>query len=83
MRRIVLMRRKNKLKKLELYLAREPGGDFLKEINGWVKESFGEDVVLKITVDGSILGGAVVIYEGKYFDGSLRKKIMEMEGVIK
>jgi F0F1-type ATP synthase delta subunit len=38
-----------------------------------VVSTFGTSVVLDIRIDGTILGGCIFLYKGKYYDYSLRK----------
>jgi len=62
-------------KKLELVIAFEPDDDLRASLLDWAQEQFGEDVMLKIRIDKSLIAGAQVYFEGKYVDLSLSKKI--------
>ena len=64
---------KNQL--LNLAVALKPDESFLAKLSGWVKVNIGERAVLEIEVDAAILGGALVSYNGKYRDYSLRKAL--------
>lgn len=63
------------LSEIKLSLATEPSENLLGVIFNWVYQNAGEGLLIDIEVDGSILGGAKVSYNGKYFDGSLVKSI--------
>jgi F0F1-type ATP synthase delta subunit len=68
---------KIKLKKLELVLAFEPDGKLVEKISRKVEEALGRGITMNIKVDKSILGGAVIFFDGRYYNGSLRKKLEE------
>lgn len=63
------------LKELKLTVALEPTETGLDRIHSWIIENIGEEVVLDISKNPAILGGAVVIYKGNYRNYSLRKKL--------
>jgi len=60
---------------VSLTVALKPDESFLEKLSGWVKVNIGERAVLEIEVDAAILGGALVSYNGKYRDYSLRKAL--------
>lgn len=47
----------------------------IDRISSFVKEQFGEDVILEVLKDESIVGGSIVEFEGVYRDYSLNKMI--------
>jgi F0F1-type ATP synthase delta subunit len=63
---------------VELVIAFEPTEEHLDVFNAWVKENIGENVLLKLTFNPEILGGAIVISKGEYRDLSL-KRVFETE----
>ena len=65
----------NQIKFLELTLAVDPTKKTLDRIINWVAETINQRVALDIKIDQSIIGGAVIIFEGKYFDGSVKAKL--------
>jgi F0F1-type ATP synthase delta subunit len=64
-----------KLKVIKLVLAFDPAEKTIERIHGFVKENVGIGYILDIEVSPSVLGGATVIFDGKYNDYSLKKKI--------
>ena len=66
------------LKILELNIAFDPSDKTIETIHDWVLNNIGEDYVLSVTVDKRLIGGAIVIYDGKYKDFSLKKKLDEV-----
>ncbi|MBL7078035.1 F0F1 ATP synthase subunit delta [Candidatus Shapirobacteria bacterium] len=64
-------------KTVDLTLAFSPGKDLLKKITAFVREKVASGAVLKITVDPKILGGAIISFQGKYLDGSLKEAILK------
>lgn len=67
---------KNKLKSLRVLkidLAFEPKPATLNKISAWVKENAGEDILLEIGLDRTIVGGARIIFGGKYVEETLEK----------
>ena len=61
------------LKVLELTVAFEPKGQTVERIWQWVRANVGEGIILKFSLDRSIGAGAIVVYEGKFRNYSLRK----------
>lgn len=66
------------LKQLDLTLAYEPTEDALERFSSFVKQNVGDNVLLRISYDPNIIGGAIVIYEGEYRDFSF-KRIFESQ----
>lgn len=73
-----LSERLKKLKVLELTLAFEPTQEEIFNIYNWVKENLGDDVILDIKLDKSILGGAIIVFEGLYKDYTVKKQLEEV-----
>lgn len=67
-----------KLKAFKITLAFDPTEKTINKLSSWVKINMGENIILEIEKDTSLLGGAVFVNEGKYMDFSLRKKIEEV-----
>jgi F0F1-type ATP synthase delta subunit len=64
-----------KLKVIKLTLAFKPGQKTIENIHNYVKENMGIGYILDIEVSEDILGGAVIMFNGKYSDFSLKKSI--------
>jgi F0F1-type ATP synthase delta subunit len=63
------------LKSVKLILACEPSIKLVETIALWLKANVGRSVVLDITLDKKLIGGAIVEYDGKYGDFSLKSKL--------
>jgi F0F1-type ATP synthase delta subunit len=64
-----------KLKIIKLVLAFKPTQKTIENIHNFIKESIGIGFILDIEVTEDILGGAVIMFNGKYSDFSLRKSL--------
>ncbi len=64
-------------RKAELVIAVSPNQRLTLRLSEWVKENFGQDVLLDLLYDPGILGGAIVSFGGKYMDFSLRPQVAE------
>jgi len=62
-----------KFKVIKLVLAFEPTHQTIDKIHNYIFENIGIGYILDIEVDETILGGSVVIFNGKYKDFTLRK----------
>ena len=60
-------------------LAIDPTPETIDRLFDWVKKNLGEGIVLDIDKDESILGGAIISFDGIYNDLSLRKTL---EGIF-
>jgi F0F1-type ATP synthase delta subunit len=69
-----------RLKVVKLILAFEPTGKTIANIHNFVKETLGIGYILEIEVSKEVLAGAVVIFNGKYVDFSLKKRIEDTFG---
>lgn len=65
-------------KVIKLILAFEPSQKTIENIHNFVSENIGVGFVLDIEKDESVLGGSVVIFNGKYNDFTLRKTLGEV-----
>ena len=64
-----------KFEVIRLVLAFDPTNKTIENIHNFVKETLGIGYILDIEVSQSILAGAIVIFNGKYIDYSLKKRI--------
>ncbi len=53
---------------IKLTIAFDPSHQIIETISNWISKNLGEGYILDIDTDKSILGGAVVVFEGKYKD---------------
>jgi hypothetical protein len=60
---------------LHLTLAYQPGNDEINQLAEWARTQTGKPVVLHLYHNSSLLGGAVITFEGKYIDLSLKKRL--------
>ena len=64
-----------KLRVLRIYIALEPSEKLLESIKSWLEEKAGEDIILEVEVDRQILGGARLVFEGKFREITLARLI--------
>lgn len=62
---------------LKLAIAFSPSQSIVSEISSWAKTNIGEDVLVDLTYDESVIGGAQITFEGEFKDYSIRKKFEE------
>ncbi len=67
-----------KFKIIKLNIAFNPNEETVEKLNAWVVENLGMGYILDISVNSSVLGGAVIVYNGVYKDFSLVKRIEEV-----
>lgn len=72
-----------KFKVIKLILAFDPTRQTIENIAEFVSENIGIGYILDVEIDESVLGGAVVMFNGKYNDFTLKKNIEEAFGVKK
>ncbi len=70
-----LKERLTKLKTIKLTLAFEPSEVGLDKIHEWIRRNVGEGIVFDISINPTLLGGAVIVSGGEYRDYSLRRKL--------
>ena len=59
-------------------LAFEASREFLIKIKQWFKEKNQREVILDLSVNPEVVGGAIIEYQGKYRNLSVGKKIDEL-----
>lgn len=62
---------------LHITIAYEPKGFQMKPLNEWLSKNFDRKVLLDITVDHTIIGGALIQSGGYYKDYSVRKSLLD------
>lgn len=63
---------------LRLTLAVEPSEFMINSISRWARINLEQGILLDLSLDRSIIGGANIIYLGKLYDFSLRRKLREI-----
>jgi F0F1-type ATP synthase delta subunit len=84
----ILKKLMKKFKVIKLILAFDPTRKTIENIHNFVKDIAGIGYILDIEVEADLLGGAVVIFDGKYYDFTLKKRIEESfrdkrEGIVR
>ena len=64
-----------KLKVVKLVLAFDPTIKTITNIHNFIKDNVGIGYILDIETSENVLGGAIIIFAGKYNDFTLKKKI--------
>ena len=67
-----------KFKIIKLILAFDPAYQTIEKIHDYISENIGIGYILDIEIDETVLGGSVVIFNGKYKDFTLRKSLDEL-----
>jgi len=67
-----------KLKILKLNLAFETSQNSIDNLFAWVLKNLGSGIILNINTDKSIIGGAIIEFNGRYKDLTLKKKLEEV-----
>lgn len=63
---------------LTLTLSIEPTTELIQAINEWIILNLRKAIILDFELDQKIIGGAIVAYQGKIVDHTLKKKIDAM-----
>jgi F0F1-type ATP synthase delta subunit len=64
-----------KFKIVKLVLAFDPTRKTIEHIHSFIENAIGVGYILDIEVSEDVLGGAIIIFNGKYYDFSLKKNI--------
>ena len=65
---------------LKISLSFEASENSIDNLFNWVLKNLGNGIVLDIKTDKAILGGAIIEFEGRYKDLTLKKKLEEAFG---
>lgn len=60
---------------LSLTLAYSPTKKMLTSVCERIKGEFGQDVVVEFNINPELVAGAIIVFEGKYLDMSVKKKL--------
>ncbi|MDP3941437.1 MAG: F0F1 ATP synthase subunit delta [bacterium] len=64
-----------KAKVVSLTIAFPASKRIVEKIASQVKESFGSNLLVEISINQELVGGAVIIYKGNYIDLSVKRKV--------
>lgn len=64
-----------KLPVLQLTLAYRPTNEHIISLSEWIRRETNKSVVLQLHYNQNILGGAIITFEGRYLDLSLKTKL--------
>lgn len=67
-----------KFKVISLVLAFDPTYKTIKRIHNFIKETIGIGYILDIEVSEDALGGAIVMFNGKYLDFTLNRRVKDV-----
>lgn len=68
----------SKFKTLKIDLAFEPTNEVINQLNFWVDEKLGLEVVLDLGYEKTLIGGARIIFKGQYGDFSTVKLLEDI-----
>lgn len=63
---------------IKITIAFSPSDSFLEEISQWLENEVGERVIIDLTVNHRIVGGAIIEYQGRYLNFALDQKIEQV-----
>jgi F0F1-type ATP synthase delta subunit len=63
------------LKVLKFTLAIDPSQELVDEIYYWIGKNIGENIILDLNTDKTIIAGGIVEFQGKFKDYSLKRKL--------
>lgn len=66
------------LRILQLTIAFDPDDTTLTVFSSWAKNNIGNDVVLDIQINKTLVGGAIIVLDGQYRDYSVHKKLSQV-----
>lgn len=65
-------------KVLTLTISFEPSHETIDLFFDWVRRELGPGIILELNADKTIVGGAIIVYQGKFMDMSIRKKLDDL-----
>ncbi len=63
---------------LRLTLAFEPSESMINNISYWARSNLEEGIIIDLTLDRNLLGGALIMHKGKFYDFSLKKRLEQV-----
>lgn len=64
-----------KFKVIKLTLAIDPSFKIIENMSKWISSNLGEGYILNIETDETLMGGAIVVFNGTYNDLTLKKSL--------
>ena len=64
-----------KFKTIRLIISIEPSSSAIENIHNWVISNLGEGYLLEIETNHNLLGGAIIEFDGKYRDFTVKKNL--------
>lgn len=65
------------MKTVQITLAIKPQHGFLDQLSAWINTNIQEKSLLQLTIDPQIIGGIILLHQGKYINLSLKKKVTD------
>jgi hypothetical protein len=62
---------------LKLVIGFQPTPQNITEVANWVKKDLGPEVVIDLSYQPDLIGGAVVTWQGKFFESSVKQKFTQ------
>lgn len=63
---------------VKLTLAFTPSDSFTKKISHWLEQQTDQKIILDLTIDHTIVGGAIIEYQGQHRNFALAKSIKQL-----
>ncbi len=67
------------LQQVKLEISFHPNEEVIDKIRDWFEKEIGEKVIIDLIINPSVVGGAIIEYDGKAVDFSIAKEIKKME----
>lgn len=63
---------------IKLTLAFTPSDSFTKKISHWLEQQTNQKIILDLTIDHTVVGGAIIEYQGQHRNFALAKSIKQL-----
>lgn len=74
----VLQESLDKIKVLDVTLAFVPSSSFIEKLSVWVNANVSTNVIIKVALDNTIVGGCILSFEGRYLDFTIKKRLVNL-----
>lgn len=65
----------NSLDTVQITIAFDPGPNTIILIKNWLKQNLKKTPLIDLKINPNIIGGVIIVYNGKYADFSVKKKM--------